>query len=410
MTVQFVLHDLIERTRTRRLNHRQRLIEERDQSMDFPFLVEATVDHQAIEPGTEYRFAAEAFQSGEEFQKSVLANILGHRGIAAVPQRDRVDLILMALEQGAKSVGVAALTPFYKLDIEFFARFFQHHRHVWFLHRIRRAIARFLPDFSWTPKCKGYRGIVDTGNCLRNCRSIAAAAAPAALVVWGAHGVIFGAGVEVNTEQNRVIEGMIREQATRFEHFESFSRLQHYSVTTDRFGLKAEMVARMHRDRIKGKSYEVISRSGSSVIQNRVFDPLLEAEVETSRQSAELLTRENYTFRLTGQQEFEGHTCYVLETEPKRKDKRLLRGRIWVDTEDFGVIHVEGRPSDSLSLWVGKPMIVQEFAKISGYWWASRRHSYIDNFFLGKSDLVIDYSDYQFQLRRGEETAGTPAR
>ena len=218
----------------------------------------------------------------------------------------------------------------------------------------------------------------------------------AALGAWGAV-------VDGNAEQERVVDGMIHEQATRFEHFEGYSRLQHYSVTTDRFGLKAELVARIHRDRINGKTYEVISRSGSQVIQSHVFDALLEAEMETSKQGGELLTRENYSFRLTGQQGYAGRTCYVIETEPKHKDKRLLKGRIWVDAEDLGLVHVEGRPTDSLSLWVGKPMIVQDFVKTSGYWWASRRHSYIDNFFLGKSDLVIEYSDYQFELR---QTAG----
>ena len=200
-------------------------------------------------------------------------------------------------------------------------------------------------------------------------------------------------------EQSRVIDGMIRQQAARFERYEGFTRLQHYSVTTDRFGLKAEMVARVHRDRVKGKTYEVISRTGSPVIQSHVFDALLEAEVAVNQQAGELLTLDNYSFRLIGEEDFGGRQCYVLESDPRRKDKHLLKGRIWIDPEDFGIVHIEGRPSDSLSFWVGRPMIVQDFTKISGFWWASRRRSYIDNIFLGKSDLTIEYSDYQFAVR-----------
>jgi hypothetical protein len=181
-------------------------------------------------------------------------------------------------------------------------------------------------------------------------------------------------------------------------------------VTTERFGLKADLVAKVHRDRLKGKSYEVISRSGSPAIQNHVFDALLGAEVETSKQGGggELLTPDNYSFHLTGQEEFAGHHCYVLETDPRHKDKRLLKGRMWVDTGDFGIVHVEGRPSDSLSFFVGRPMIVQDFTKLSGFWWASRRHSYIDNMFLGKADLVVDYSDYQFEQRAPQVNAAVP--
>jgi hypothetical protein len=219
----------------------------------------------------------------------------------------------------------------------------------------------------------------------------------------------WGGGIEV-PDQNRVIDGMVREQAARFEHIGAYSRVQHYSVTTTRFGLKAEMVIRIHRAGTKGKTYEVISRTGSPVIQTHVFDALLEAEIASSQQGSELLTRENYKFRLLGQEDCAGRHCYVLETEPRHKDKRLLHGKIWLDTEDFGVVHVEGRPAESLSLWVGKPMIVQDFTKLSGFWWPARRHSYIDNFFLGKSDLVIEYQDYQFEPRQPQEAAALPTQ
>jgi hypothetical protein len=223
-------------------------------------------------------------------------------------------------------------------------------------------------------------------------------------------GTVLAAKDPVNGDQQRVIDGMTRAQSMRFEHFEGYSRVQHYSVTTSRFDLKADLVARVHRDRVKGKSYEVISRSGSPVIQSHVFDALLEAEVDTSKQqgNGELLTPENYSFHLTGPEDYAGHHCYVLDTDPRHKDKRLLKGRIWIDTEDFGVVHVEGKPSDSLSFFVGRPMIVQDFTKIQDFWWVSRRHSYIDNMFLGKSDLVIEYSDYQFEVRQPEANVKAP--
>ena len=221
-----------------------------------------------------------------------------------------------------------------------------------------------------------------------------------AAVVLCSVGFVFASAVPEKTDEQRVIEGIVRGQSLRFDHIEGYSRLQHYAVTTTRFGLSADLVARIHRDRTKGKSFEVISRSGSPTIQSHVLDPLLEAEVAASHQgNNELLTPENYSFHLTGQEQFAGRQCYVLETEPKHKDKRLLKGKIWVDAEDFGVVHVEGRPSESLSFFVGRPMIVQDFTKIADFWWVARRHSYIDNMFLGKSDLVIDYSEYQFEFR-----------
>lgn len=237
---------------------------------------------------------------------------------------------------------------------------------------------------------------------MRNGYPILATVMPAALLVWGAYDVAL-AVPGASPETDRVVDQMIRQQEARFDRIGSFSRLQSYSVTTKRFGLKAELVARVHRSRLQGKTYEVISRSGSQVIQNHVFDPLLEAEVETSHQAPELLTREFYSFRLTGEANFGGHHCYLLETEPKQHEKRLLKGRLWVSKDDFGIVHAEGRPTESLSFWVGKPVILQDFTKLGGYWWAARRHSYIDNLWLGKADLMIEYSDYQFEPRRAED-------
>ena len=105
-----------------------------------------------------------------------------------------------------------------------------------------------------------------------------------------------------NADQQRIVEGMVRAQATRFERFEGYSRTQHYSVTTSRFDLKANLVARIHRDRVKGKSYEIISRSGSPVIQEpcvRCSAGVCRRWIPASSQATGRilpLTPENYSF------------------------------------------------------------------------------------------------------------------
>ena len=211
-------------------------------------------------------------------------------------------------------------------------------------------------------------------------------------------GGLFRASGADASELNRIIDGMIRRQEAQLEAIASYTRIQSYSVTSARFGARATREVRIHSDRIKGKSYEIISRSGSTVIQNRVIDGLLDAEIRSSL-GAELLTRANYSFRLLGQEDPGGGNCYVLETIPTHKDTRLLKGRIWVDTEDFSVMRVEGRSSESPSFWVGKPVIVRDYTRIEGYSWATRAHSHVENLLLGKSELVIEYSDYQFEFK-----------
>ena len=91
---------------------------------------------------------------------------------------------------------------------------------------------------------------------------------------------------------------------------------------------------------------------------------------------------------------------------PVRKDKYLIQGRAWVDMEDYGVVHIEGRPADSVPFWIGKPVITQDFEKLSGFWFASRRHSVMNGFLIGPSGLTVEYSDYQIRLKA--ETTAAP--
>jgi hypothetical protein len=216
---------------------------------------------------------------------------------------------------------------------------------------------------------------------------------------WSAH--------EAGPDQGRIVDAMLRAEAARFDNVESFSRLQHYSASDDRFGLKGEMLVRIHYERSAGKTFEIISRSGSPLIQSRVFDALLQEEVELSKvmtHEGSLLTTHNYALRLTGQREFAGRNCYLFELIPLRRDKHLIQGHAWVDKEDFGVVHVEGRPADSLSFWIGRPVVIQDFEKLSGYWFATRRHSFMNGLLTGPSELTVEYSDYQIRLKDAENT------
>jgi hypothetical protein len=214
-----------------------------------------------------------------------------------------------------------------------------------------------------------------------------------ASVAWAAH--------ESSPDQSRVIQAMLRAEAARFGNVEDYTRLQHYSASDERFGLKAEMLARIHYERSTGKTFEIISRSGSPLIQSRVFEALLQEEVDLSKvmtHEGGLLSAHNYSLRLTGRREFAGRQCYLLELTPLRHDKHLIQGRAWVDMEDYGVVHVEGRPADSVSFWIGKPVVIQDFEKISGYWFAIRRHSFMNGLLTGQSELTVDYSDYRIRL------------
>jgi hypothetical protein len=49
------------------------------------------------------------------------------------------------------------------------------------------------------------------------------------------------------------------------------------------------------------------------------------------------ITPANYAFCLLGEDDLGGHPCFVAEAIPKRKDKYLFEGKIWIDRDDLAI-------------------------------------------------------------------------
>jgi hypothetical protein len=59
---------------------------------------------------------------------------------------------------------------------------------------------------------------------------------------------------------------------------------------------------------------------------------------------------------------------YVLLIVPKRKEKYLLRGQIWVDANTFRVRRMEGSPAKNPSFWIAGIHLTLQFAELNGMW------------------------------------------
>src|SRR5439155_5885031 len=80
------------------------------------------------------------------------------------------------------------------------------------------------------------------------------------------------------------------------------------------------------------------------------------------------ITTANYEFKLAGEQEIGPYHCLVLEATPKRKDKYLFEGTIWVDAEDFAVVKIAGHPAKKPSFWINRADFVRQYQKVDGFW------------------------------------------
>jgi hypothetical protein len=57
-----------------------------------------------------------------------------------------------------------------------------------------------------------------------------------------------------------------------------------------------------------------------------------------------------------------------LKIVPKRKDKYLLRGQIWVDASTFRIRQIQGVPAKSTSFWITTLHLTMQFSQLNGMW------------------------------------------
>ena len=152
-----------------------------------------------------------------------------------------------------------------------------------------------------------------------------------------------------------------------------------------------------------GKSYHILSQSGSGILIKFGLDPLLENEKrinDPGSREASWFTSANYEMKLkSGQTErVNGHDCLALSITPKHKAANLLIGTIWVDAGDYTILRIEGISSKRPTIWSGPAHMVRDYAKFSGFSEATHARAVSDSSFFGRTVVTIDYSDYKIQL------------
>jgi hypothetical protein len=189
---------------------------------------------------------------------------------------------------------------------------------------------------------------------------------------------------------NMVAQGKWNDRALR-----SFEELRLFQAANPRFKQSATREVRTTFHAPDSYDSVVVRDDGSRLIRQRVFDPILDAEKEAQpakeKNSYDILP-ENYSFRADGVDTCDGRACYRVAISPKRKNKFLLEGFIWVDAEDFGLARVQGTPSKKLSFWVVKALVTRTYIRVGNVWLTARIESDSDLFIAGHSSLSIEYT------------------
>jgi len=209
-------------------------------------------------------------------------------------------------------------------------------------------------------------------------------------------------------EEASVVQHIDAAVQARFENTLGYTVTEHYAVfrNKDLVNPAAEMTVKTTYRKETGKSYEILSQSGSEIIQRLVLRVILDNEQRINlpgNREGSWITSANYQMKLKpGEtQQMDGRDCNVLDISPHRKAPNLLLGTLWVDAKDGSIVEIQGTASASASVFTGPTEMMRQYSNLNGYAMATHARAVSNSFLFGQTVVTIDYRDYQVQLRPG---------
>jgi len=185
---------------------------------------------------------------------------------------------------------------------------------------------------------------------------------------------------------------------------ENRAKLRPYEVTReyklfgkDKHKPKSEIVANLSFVPPNVKKFTIQSSSGAKGLGERIVRQMLEGEATAVEEYGSTdVSAANYDFKFMHEEVVKGQRCYVLDLVPKRKEKNLLRGTIWVDARTYMLHRFDGEPAKAPSWWLKEPHITFVYGDVSGMWLQTGSESRANVRIFGPYTMVS--RDVRYQL------------
>ena len=194
-----------------------------------------------------------------------------------------------------------------------------------------------------------------------------------------------------------VIAMMLERNRLRSEQLRRYSAVRTYEIRNLEGKLAAQAVVWVDYEAPDKKTFNQASEKGSGIVRHLVFDRLMQSESESSsgrEHHDSAITTANYKFVLAGEEDVGAYHCFVLEATPRRKDKYLFEGKIWIDAVDFAIVKIAGHPAKKPSFWVNRADFVRQYQKIDGFWVPCRDETSVDVKIYGRKVFTVDHEQY----------------
>jgi hypothetical protein len=197
--------------------------------------------------------------------------------------------------------------------------------------------------------------------------------------------------------ENQLFTELLAHNELRSAALLGYTELRTYQVTDTTGKVRAQESGQMEYRAPDKKTFVMTSESGSGLVRRLALNPLIASEIEAAagkQHHDSSITPANYTFELLGEQQVGPYRCFVVRARPKRPDKYLFEGKVWIDTQDFAVVRIAGHPAKKLSFWIERADFVREYQRIDGFWLPKKDETFVKVRMYGHKVLTIDHQNY----------------
>jgi hypothetical protein len=194
-----------------------------------------------------------------------------------------------------------------------------------------------------------------------------------------------------------IVTGLERAQAQNRQHYRAYTLVRDYKMFSgsDRQP-KSDVVAQISFVPPNRKTFTIDRVIGASRGEG-VVRKILEHEVKTTAQNqgSTDLDEENYNFVYLGMAMVDGHSCYLLQLQPRHKREDLVSGRGWIDAKTYLPRLIDGDLAKNPSWWLKRVHLTLSFGDVDGMWLQTGTRAEADVRIFGEHTLTSNEINYQ---------------
>ena len=148
----------------------------------------------------------------------------------------------------------------------------------------------------------------------------------------------------------------------------------------------------------KSLLFTALHFTGDTFVKANVITRLMQSEVDHVQKddsSSMAFSEANYKFSYKGLQVVDGRTLHEFQVKPRKRRVGLLKGNLYLDARTGSLVHLEGVPAKSPSVFLSKIRVSQDFADFGSFTLPVHLHSEAKASIVGRTIVDVYQRDYQ---------------